>query len=85
MAKDKLAVDVAVIKNDVKWMKDMLTEINGNVKTTKACVDTHDNRIQKLEDWRKFLSEDFNKNMAKWGLIIEVISIAISVLIKFLW
>jgi len=84
LPKDKLSVDVAVIKNDVKWMKEVLTEINNNVKTTKACVDNHDNRIQVLEDWRKFSNEEFNKNMLKWGAVIGVISIVISIIFKIL-
>ena len=84
MPKDKLSVDVAVIKNDVKWMKEVLTEISNNVKNTKACVDDHDNRIQVLEDWRKFSNEEFNKNMLKWGAVIGVISIVISIIFKIL-
>lgn len=77
-------VDIAVLKNDLKWIKDKLTSIETTVNNTKACVDGHDNRIQSLENWKKFCDAQFNKNMAKWGILIALISIGITVGLKLL-
>ena len=74
-------IDVAVIRNDLKWIKDVLKKIDENMEKIQGCVSVADNRIQRLEDWKKFCENEWNKNMAKWGLLIGFISIVVSVLI----
>jgi len=87
--KNGTKVDVAVIKNDLNWIKDKLINIEDAVTTTKACVDTHENRILKLEDTEGFKENTFKNKILKWGIILSAISAIISVILffvdKLLW
>lgn len=68
----------------IKYIKESLDEMKKDIKEIKACVNSHDNRIQKLEDWRSFEQDNFNKNMAKWALIISLISVISSIIVAVL-
>jgi hypothetical protein len=78
------SIDVAVVKNDLGWIKEKLEKIDESVGKIHACTNDHDNRIQQLEDWKDFSNDQFNKSMTKWGVTIAAVSIIVSILITVL-
>lgn len=81
MMPNKSKIDIAIVQTDLKWIKEKLTSIDNNINSIKGCVDGHDDRIQSLENWKKYSDEQFNKSMIKWGVVVSIISVAISILI----
>lgn len=75
-------IDVAVLRTDMNWIKDKLIDIETAVKTTKACVDTHEDRLIKLETCDAVGKE--NKEMSRRDLVI-VLSVVTFIINIGLW
>ena len=72
-------IDVAVIKTDLNWIKDKLISIEDSVKTTKACVDTHEDRLIKLESEEKYKKESREMSRKDLVIILSVITVLINI------
>jgi len=77
-------IDVAVIKNDLNWLKKEIGEIKSITTNTNKCVEKNDGRIQTLEDWQGFTKDQFNKGIAKAGAAIGIVSVIITIIINFM-
>lgn len=88
MSKKKNNVDIAVVQTDIDWIKDKLTDIDRNVKSVQLCTAGHDNRLQKLEDWKVATEEIVNNeikrkgiSLSKLGLILGGLVVTINVIL----
>jgi len=84
-------ISLAVVCNDMKWLKENVAEIKELVKNTKACVNGHDNRIQQLEDWKVEIDKTevrditkFNKKMTIWTIALSIIFFIISLIVNII-
>ncbi len=74
--------DVAVIKNDLIWIKGKLSSIDKKFVGFQEYLMEIDNRVRGIEDWRQYKDQEFNKEIAKWGLIIAGLSVIISIIVS---
>lgn len=74
-------IDVAVIKTDLNWIKDKLISIEDNVKTTKSCVDTHEDRIIKLESGEQYQKEGKEMSRKDLVIVLSVITVFINIVL----
>jgi len=71
---------IEVLQTHIEYIRKSIDELKEVTKTIKACVDSHDNRIQILENYKQFQKEDFDKRLAIWGAVIAGISVIISII-----
>ena len=76
--------NIAVIKNDMHWVKKEVGEIKSIVQHTNVCLNKVDNRIQKVEDRQDFQDDNFKKGIAKWGVIFGIITFIISLILNLI-
>jgi len=70
--------DVAVLQNDLKWIRGKLEEISKVLESIKLCTDGHDNKISRCEAWMEAhdaleenKKEEKKMSMTKVGLMIS--------------
>ena len=82
--KNNARVDIAILKTDLNWIKKKLNAIDLRMADIQENLQTNDERLSRLEEWKEVCEANFNRSLTRIGLMIAGFSVLVSFLVTVL-